>query len=197
MQLPRLEHPDRYVSLYVVDFGESVGVGYTAEEVATLLDSEAYRHVHVYRIHRASPDGTLELRGVGRLRFLLETGTFFYAADKPAGRRDYSNLRALARRTPPPCRAELFLAELPRPSSLAFVVGLVYPAEHDQDVARWLLDNNVTAGSRADGGIRRLRAVRHEAHIIESAQLHAAPARRSRTPEEVFASVGRTIQRTA
>ena len=38
MKLPKLEHPDRYVSLYVIDFGSICAVGYTAEEVVMLAD---------------------------------------------------------------------------------------------------------------------------------------------------------------
>ena len=40
MKLPKLERPDRYQGLYVFDFGDHAGVGFTAEEVAELLDSE-------------------------------------------------------------------------------------------------------------------------------------------------------------
>lgn len=197
MRLPKLEHPDGYAGLYVVDFGETVGVGYTAEEAAMLLDSEAYRDVKVYRIHRAFPDGTMELKGVPGRRFQLETGVFFYSPNLAAARRDYSGMSTLARQRPLPCRAQLFLGKLPDPSQLAFVVGLAYPAEYDEDVSRWMLDNDVTAGRRADGGVARLEAVRRDAHVIESVQLNAAPARRARTPEEVLASVGETIQRIA
>jgi hypothetical protein len=40
MELPKLQKPDRYVGLYVFDFGGQVSVGFTAEEVAELLESE-------------------------------------------------------------------------------------------------------------------------------------------------------------
>jgi len=43
MKLPKLEKPDKYVGLYVFDFGDHVGVGFAAEEVAELLESEKYR----------------------------------------------------------------------------------------------------------------------------------------------------------
>ncbi len=197
MRLPELEHPERYQSLYVVDFGRTVAVGYTAEEVAVLLDSEAHRDVKVYRIHRASPDGTLELQGVPRQRFFLETGVFFYRSDLEAARGDYLAIFDLARRRPPPCRAQLFLGKLDEPSRLACVAGLAYPAEYDQDVSRWLLDNELAAGDRADGGVGRLEAVRRRTTVVESMQLQAAASRRSRSRQEILASTAQAVQRIA
>ena len=37
MKLPKLDNPDRYKGLYIFDFGDHAGVGFTAEEVAELL----------------------------------------------------------------------------------------------------------------------------------------------------------------
>ena len=74
MRLPRLDNPQRYAGLFVVDFGETCSVGYTAEEVALLMESEAHADAKVYRIHNAYPDGTMELKGVPRNRFALEAG---------------------------------------------------------------------------------------------------------------------------
>ncbi|MBM4025140.1 MAG: hypothetical protein FJ280_06975, partial [Planctomycetes bacterium] len=64
MKLPRLEKPDRYQGLYVFDFGDHTGVGFTAEEAAELLESERYKEGKVYKIQRAFPDGRMELRAV-------------------------------------------------------------------------------------------------------------------------------------
>ena len=64
MKLPKLEKPDRYQGLYVFDFGDHAGVGFTAEEVAELLDSERYKEGKAYKIQRAFPDGRMELRAV-------------------------------------------------------------------------------------------------------------------------------------
>ena len=79
MKLPKLEKPDKYVGLYVFDFGDSSGVGFTAEEVAELLESEKFQDCKAYKIHRAYPDGRLELKGVRREIFQLEAGILFYA----------------------------------------------------------------------------------------------------------------------
>ena len=197
MQLPKLEHPDRYTGLYVVDFGETASVGYTAEEVAMLLESETYAHVKVYRIHHAYPDGRMELKGVPRERFQLETGLFFYRRELQAARRDFEEIRRLAEDAPPPCRAQLLLGVLPERARLRFVAGLAYPAEYEDDMARWMLDRQVSAGEYADGGIGRLESIRRDARVIDSAQLHAAADRRARTRDEVFAAVGRPVQRSA
>ena len=49
MTIPSLEQPERYSGLYVFDFGQWTAVGYTADEVERLLESEAYRE----RLRRA------------------------------------------------------------------------------------------------------------------------------------------------
>ncbi len=196
MKLPTLEHPDRYTGLYVIDFHDTCAVGYTAEEVAMLAESEAYAHVKIYRIYAAMPDGTMELVGVSHQKFQLETGLFFYSLDLEAARRDYDKIHRLADGNLP-CRTQLLLGGLGEKSRLPFVVGLAYPAEYDEDVSRWMLDNEVAAGAYADGGVGRLESIRRDARVIDSAQLHAIKSRRTRTRREVFASVGEPIQRTA
>ncbi|MHC4715513.1 MAG: hypothetical protein ACYS5V_00950 [Planctomycetota bacterium] len=197
MQLPQLDNPDRYTGLFVVDFGDSVCVGYTAREVAMLLESEQYADAKVYRIHNARPDGTMELIGVPSRRFQLETGMFFYRRDMQAARTDFERIRRLADETPLPCRAQLLLGVLGPESRLRYVVGLAYPAEIDPDMSRWMLDQQVEAGEYVDGGVGRLATIRSTARVVDSAQLHAARARQSRSREEVFAAVGRPVQRTA
>jgi hypothetical protein len=197
MRLPKLEHPDGYVGLYVVDFGATCSVGYTAEEVAMLLESEAHAEAKVYRIYDAAPDGRLALKGVPRERFQLETGLFFYYRDLEAARRGFEEMRGLASAQGLPCRAQLLLGAGEKSLRLPFVVGLAYPAEYDEDVSRWMLDNQVTAGEHADGGLGRLETIRSRFHVTETAQLHAAAKRQARDRQEVYASVGRPVQRIA
>ena len=85
---------DKYVGLYVFDFGDQVAVGYTADEIAVLLESEKYADGKVYRIHRALPDGTMELQGVPREKFHCEDGLFFYRADDGQARQDLETFLA-------------------------------------------------------------------------------------------------------
>ena len=59
LKLPKVDNSDKYVGLYVVGLGDQCSVGYTAEEVATLLESEKFTDVHVYKIYRAQPDGQM------------------------------------------------------------------------------------------------------------------------------------------
>ncbi len=78
MILPHVDNPPRLCGLYVYDFGDWTAVGYTAEEIAILLDDVTCRGGTVYKIHRATPDGRMELRGVSPRRFNLESGMFFH-----------------------------------------------------------------------------------------------------------------------
>jgi hypothetical protein len=64
MKLPEVKDSQKYKGLYVVDFGGRCGVGFTADEVAELLESEKFKDVKVYKIYKAYPDGRMELKGV-------------------------------------------------------------------------------------------------------------------------------------
>jgi len=149
MKLPELKKPEKYVGLYIFDFGDHAGVGFTAEEVAELLESEKYKHGKVYKIHRAYPDGTLELKGVPAQTFQLEAGMFFYSSNLETARGDFKKLVNLAVRTSPPCRAKVHLAKY---DDDKFAVALIYPAEYDGDVSFWLLDGQYKTSGAADGG---------------------------------------------
>ena len=81
MKLPELKEHQKYVGLYVFDFGDHTGLGFTAQEVAELLESERYKDGKVYKIHKAYPDGKLELKGIPAKIFQLEAGLFFYSND--------------------------------------------------------------------------------------------------------------------
>lgn len=154
MKLPQVEQPERYRGLYVFDFGDWSAVGYTAEEIALLLESEAYREGRIYKIHRASPDGTFELRGVARERFSFESGLLFHRHDATAAAADYRRLAAVAEQSPPPCRAVLHLARLP-----AGEVGdthatvLIFPAEYEDEMGAWLMRVGFEGGDLVEGGI--------------------------------------------
>jgi len=150
MKLPELEKPEKYVGLYIFDFGDHVGVGFTAEEVAELLESEKYRDGKVYKIHRAYPDGRLELKGVLAQTFELEAGMFFYSDDLETARRDFKALVNLAVRAAPPCRAKVHLGKY---NDDQYVVAMIYPSEYDDRVNAWLMDGAYKtsgAGRRGD-----------------------------------------------
>jgi len=193
MKLPKLEKPDKYVGLYVFDFGDHVGVGFTAEEMAELLESEKYKHGKVYKIHKAYPDGKLELKGVSAQTFQLETGMFFYCRELETARRDFKQLVNLAVKTSPPCRAKVHLAKY---TDDKFVVALIYPAEYDDEVSSWLLDGEYKTSGAAEGGIGAVqRYYDYKPQILDRHQLFGKSELISRTGEELLASLKLAVQR--
>lgn len=197
MKLPAVENPERYRGLYVFDFGEWTAVGYTADEIETLLQSEKYRGGAVYRIHRAYPDGRMELRGVAPERFHFESGMFFRRAELADARRDFDALLAAAERQPPPSRAYVHLAECRDPGAAGrFLTALVYPAESDEDVAEWLLGVGFWGGDQVEGGVSHVTNYYDDlVRVIERRQLWSAATHSVRSAEEVLASVRRAVQR--
>ena len=193
MELPKLQKPDKYVGLYIFDFGDHVGVGFTAREIAELLESEKYADGKVYKIHRAYPDGRLELKGVPAQTFQLEAGMFFYSADLETANMDFKKLVNLAVKSAPPCRAKVHLANCGEDK---FVVALIYPAEYDQEVSIWLLDGEYKAAGNAEGGIEAVqRYYDNKTEILERHQLFANDIHQSRTGTELLASVKLAVQR--
>jgi len=193
MKLPKLEKPDKYVGLYVFDFGDHVGVGFAAEEVAELLESEKYRDGKVYKIHRAYPDGKLELKGVPAERFQLEAGMFFYSNELATARRDFKQLVGLAVTSSPPCRAKLHLAQY---SDDKFVVALIYPAEYDDEISSWLLAGQYKTSGAAEGGTGAVqRYYDYGPEILDRHQLFGKSDLVSRTGEDLFASLKLAVQR--
>ena len=148
MKLPDIKEAGKYEGLYVVNFGDHCGVGYVAEEVAELLESEQFTDVQVYKVHRANPDGTMELKGVTKETFQLEAGMFFYAADEVTAKADFKRLTAWANEHLPPARCKVHLAN----NGDSYVTALIYPAEFDDAFSQWLLDSNYRTTGQAEGG---------------------------------------------
>jgi hypothetical protein len=193
MKLPELQNSEKYTGLYVIDFGDHAGVGFTAREVAELLESEKYRGCKVYKIHKAYPDGKLELKGVPAEIFQLEAGMFFYSGDLETAHQDFGKLVSLAVGTAPPCRAKAHLAKY---RDDKFAVALIYPAEYDDEISAWLLDCDYRAGGTAEGGIGAVqRYYDQEPDVLDRHQLFAKPAFESRTGQELLAAVKLAIQR--
>jgi len=193
MKLPKLENPDRYQGLYVFDFGDHAGVGFTAEEVAELLDSERYQEGKAYKIQRAFPDGRMELRAIPAAKFQLEAGMVFYATDEATARRDFQRLVDLAVRSAPPCRAKVQLAQYAQDK---YVVVMIYPSERDAEVSSWLLEGEYRTAGPVEGGIGAVeRYYREGPQILETHQLFGARESISRTGRELLASVPLAVQR--
>jgi hypothetical protein len=193
MKLPEIKNPDKYTSLYVVDFGDHTSVGFTAEEVAELLESETFKNIKVYKIHNARPDGTMELIGVPADRFQLEMGIFFYASDLAAARDDFDRLTSLAVKTSPPCRAKVQLAQLNKSS---FVTAFIYPAEYNDEISSWLIDGEYKTAGMAEGGIDAVRRYYEtNAKVLDSNQRFSSSSSTSRTGHQLFKAVGMVMQR--
>jgi hypothetical protein len=193
MKLPELPNPKKYVGLYIFDFGDHCGVGFTAEEVTELFESENYKNCKAYKIHRAYPDGKLELKGVRAEIFQLEAGMFFYAGDLKTAKRDFKGLVNLAIKTAPPCRAKVHLAEY---NDNKFVTALIYPAEYDDEISAWLLDGGYKTTGAAEGGIEAVqRYYDYKPQVLERHQLFGKSEYQSRTGQELLASVKLAVQR--
>ena len=193
MKLPELEKPEKYVGLYIFDFGDHTGVGFTAEEVAELLESEKYRDGKVYKIHKADPDGRLELKGVPSDTFQLEAGMFFYSGELETARRDFKGLVNLAVKSSPPCRAKVHLAKY---ADDKLVVALIYPAEYDGEFSSWLLDGEYRTSGAAEGGVGAVQSYYdRQPEILERHQLFGQSEAISRTGSELLTSLKMAVQR--
>jgi len=193
MKLPKLQNSEKYASLYVFDFGDHGGVGFTAEEVAELFESERYKNCKVYKIHRAYPDGRLELKGVRPEIFQLEAGMFFYSSELETARTDFKGLVNLAIRTSPPCRAKVHLA---RYADEKFVTAIIYPAEYDNQISAWLLDGEYKTTGAAEGGSEAVqRYYDYKPQILDRHQLFGKSEYQSRSGTELLASLKLAVQR--
>ncbi len=195
MHLPRLNQPDKYAGLYIFDFGEQVAVGYTADEVAVLLESENHAGGKVYRIHRALPDGTMELVGVPAEQFQLEDGLLFWRHLVREARSDFEELKRLAGEVTPPCRMKVQLAKL-EGADPAYVSIIIFPAEFTHDVSDWLHEIGFEGGDVVEGGPSQVSEYYQASPlVIDRHQLWSASSGASRSPQEVLASVHEPVQR--
>jgi hypothetical protein len=194
MKMPELESPEKYGGLYVFDFGDQVAVGYTADEIAVLLESQQYADGKVYRIHRAMPDGTMELQGVSRETFLKEDGLFFYRSDPDLAEQDFQALVHEATGVPPPCRMKLHLARISGAGYQLCTVA-IFPAEYTHDVSDWLNRIGYEGGDLVEGGPSQVTDYYAAgATVIRRQQLWPMVSR-SRPAEEVLATTHLAVQR--
>ncbi len=195
MNLPRLDPSKNYAGLYVVDFGDTAAVGYTAEEVAILLEQEKYAALKVYKLHRLHPDGTMELKGVSPRRWSAESAFVFSSRDAARAEHDFDALVALAENDPPPCRTRLLVGRLSYAPLFPEAAALLYPAEYEDEMSAWLLKHDFQGGETCDAGLSHANTVTSHLEVHRRAQLPAAVWRESRSREEVLKAVGQAIQR--
>ncbi len=192
MKLPQTPTPEKYVGLYVIDFGTQCAMGYTAEEAAALLETEEYAQSKVYKIYRAYPDGRMELQAVTPQRFQLESGMFFHCRDEKSGQEEYRQLLRWAQEQAPPCRAKLQLAR----EADGLLLVLIYPAEYEQEIGRWLGASGFQGGGPVDAGISQVsRYYPRNLEMVQREQLWPAESLRARDLDELRACVGMELQR--
>ncbi len=193
MKLPKLQNSEKYTGLYIFDFGDHAGVGFTAEEVAELLESEKYKDSKVYKIHRAYPDGTLELKGVPAQTFQLEAGMFFYSNALESSGGDLKQLVGLSAAASPPCRAKVHLSKY---DDDKYVVALIYPAEYDDEFSSWLLDGQYKTSGAVEGGIEAVqRYYDYKPEILDKHQMFTESEPISRTGQELLDGLKIAVQR--
>jgi hypothetical protein len=167
MKLPVVNEPSKYAGLYVVDFGDHSGVGFTADEVAELLESEQFADVKVYRIYRANPDGTMEIKGVPHTTFQKESGMFFYAGDEQAARDDFDKLVLWAAKELPPARCKVHLTCW----NDTFVTAMIYPAEYEDAFSSWLIEGEYRTAGLVQAGPDAVRQYyQHKGEVLEQSQ---------------------------
>jgi hypothetical protein len=193
MKLEKVKNPQKYQDLYVFDFGEYSSVGFTAQEVAELFESEKYKKGKAYRIHRANPDGTLELQGVDKELFALESGMFFYCDNEFTCRKNFKALISLAVSDSPPCNVKVHLVKY---SKDKFAAACIYPAEYDNQISKWLLENNFKTNGQIVGGVNSVnRYYNSKCEIIEKHQLFGRTDDISRTADRLFSNLKEAVQR--
>ena len=195
MKLPELSDPKRYEGLYVFDFEGQVGVGYTGREIEILLESEQYRQSKVYKIQRAWPDGRLEMKGVSNKIFQVEGGMFFHCSNEVRARKDYEELVELGRGGDFPCRAKIHLSRTQSQGQQQYVVGLIYPAEYEEQVSQWLIEVGYEGGELASGGISQVENYYRDYRKMASQQLWGVLDKTARDATEVLANVGKAVVR--
>jgi hypothetical protein len=118
---------------------------------------------------------------------------FFYCRDEATSRADFKRLVNLAVRTAPPCRAKVHLA---RHADGRYVVGLIYPAEYDDEVSAWLSKGEYRTAGEAEGGVGAVeRYYQADPEILDRHQLFGTSEQTSRSGEELLTAAARAVQR--
>ena len=195
IRLPSIRDPERYVGLYIYDFGTHVSIGYTAAEIRVLRGSEAYRGGTAYEVYRVTEAGGYELRGVLDERLAAREAICFLRKDGLAARRDYDTLHGMAKASPAPCAVEMHLADVPDFSPPHAAV-LLYAAVASAVLSGWLGRCGFHGGDRVIAGIEVHGAyVGADASRIDSCRLAALLDYADRSAEDVLKAVDRTVQR--
>jgi len=194
MQIPKPNSKTDYKGLYIFDFGDSIAIGYTAREIAMLLESEEYSDGKVYQIINIDENGRSYLKGISNELFQLENGFFFCSREAEDAERDFNQLWQLAAKEPPPCTCKIHLAKLDYSPMFSHAVALMFPAEYEDDISNWLIKIDYKGGESVDCGISHVTNYYNNSTVSDARQF-VAPDAESRTYEQVMESVGEVLQR--
>ena len=194
MQTLRLNSKTNYKGLYIFDFGDSIAVGYTAKEIAALLESDEYSDGKVYKIINIDKNGKCYMKGIPNELFQLENGFFFCSQDAESAEGDFSDLWQLAEKEPPPCTCKIHLSKLNYSPMFSHVVALIFPAEYEDDISKWLIKIDYKGGESVDCGISHVTNYYNNGTVSDARQFFVQDAE-SRTYELLMESVGEALQR--
>ncbi len=174
MNLPPSEHHS-LVGRFIIETGNERWTGLTAVETATFLEEHPDETVVIYRIHRVTEEGRMELVSVLPQAFKMEEAILFRRSAADLARRDFTDLQEAASATPPPCPIRLQLAE-DADSSLPHVLALVVSAPCLENVGHWLRQCRLRPGDAVEAGAAAWQAFQAASpRIVEEAWLPLSP----------------------
>jgi len=195
MRLPPLSDPHRYAGLFVYDFGDHVSIGYTANEIRMLRETQRFRDGTAYEVYRVDECGAMELRGAGDERLAAIEAVCFQRHEGAAARRDYDGIRRAADRDPVAARVELQLARV-YDFDPPDVTAVLYPVAASVVVSTWLQTHAAGLGDEIMAGEDAyIRFTQSSGMRVDSCQLAARLDYTDRPAEEVFANVDLACQR--
>jgi hypothetical protein len=195
MKLPPISDPWRYEGLFVFDFGEWVSVGYTAEEVAVLLESKEHRNGAAYRVYRVNAQGGMELIAVRGGELYGEEMMLFASRDSLEAQAGFSSLKEAAQQSPIGCAARIEMIDVALEEH-PHGVCLIYPRHAGNIVSAWLVAMAFQGGEVVLGGAEALNAYNGaKAAPVASCRLVARADYTPRLADEILRSVRRPLQR--
>jgi hypothetical protein len=118
---------------------------------------------------------------------------FFYADDLDTARGDFERLVGLSVESTPPSRAKVQLAKY---GEGKFVTAMIYPAEYNDEVSRWMLDGGYKTAGATEGGFEAVkRYYSSEVEVLDRCQLFGRFETISRSGDELLAGVKKAVQR--
>ncbi len=157
---------DLLAGTFIVDLPGQRRTGLAAHEVSLLLETPEGREAVIYRVHRVSEEGRMELVGVAPAAFRRQECIVYLRREVRDARQDMDAIESHAASEPPPCRLELRLARNPG-GPWSSMTAVVFPAVCADAVTHWLgragrsLGEENTGGASSLDQIEMIQVVRH------------------------------------